>query len=182
MSDTHMESTRAETSARRTYAPEAEAFLREGLDYTVRSVHGEPPQSWRQILVWMFEEKVTIDELAERFENGQLPEEILTLLSKIGGVATLESRHVTGRSLCHGLRELALQKWGLMASSVLASWNVYCTRDFGELVFDLVARDQLQKRETDRIEDFDAVFDFSEAFDRGYEVRFKKEKRGRGRS
>lgn len=89
-----------------------------------------------------------------------------------GDLAPDERRHVSGHQLCEGLRELALQKWGLMARSILEHWNITTTRDFGEIVFLLVDNDLMQKEPSDSIEDFDHVYEFSEAFDRDFTITF----------
>jgi uncharacterized repeat protein (TIGR04138 family) len=73
-------------------------------------------------------------------------------------------RHVTGPELCYALRDLAFDTWGLMALPVLHHWRIYRTRDFGEMVFLLVKLGLMGARPTDRIEDFDDVFEFEEAF------------------
>lgn len=75
-----------------------------------------------------------------------------------------EERHVTGPDLCEGLRVEALQLWGPFAAMVLAKWNIHRTRDFGEMVAFLVGLEVLSKRESDRIEDFDDVYEFSSVF------------------
>jgi uncharacterized repeat protein (TIGR04138 family) len=82
-----------------------------------------------------------------------------------GDSASDEPRHVTGRQLCEGLRDLALQRWGALARLVLNRWNIYRTRDFGEMVYFLIDLGVMGKRDSDRIEDFDDVYDFREAFD-----------------
>ncbi|KPK77635.1 MAG: hypothetical protein AMJ79_02520 [Phycisphaerae bacterium SM23_30] len=86
------------------------------------------------------------------------------------GAQTGTVRHVSGAQLCAGLRELALKRWGLMARSVLAKWNIKRTRDFGEIVFLLVENGWMQKEPQDRIEDFEDVYDFQKAFQRGFEM------------
>lgn len=73
-------------------------------------------------------------------------------------------RHVTGRQLCEGLRELAAHTWGPLAPLVLARWNIRRTRDFGEMVFLLVEMGLMGKQDSDRIEDFDDVYDIQTAF------------------
>jgi uncharacterized repeat protein (TIGR04138 family) len=80
------------------------------------------------------------------------------------------SRHVSGRDLSEGLRELALKQWGLMAQTVLARWNITSTMDFGRIVFAMVEHDLLQKTEEDRVEDFRHVYDFSTAFEKNYRI------------
>lgn len=74
-----------------------------------------------------------------------------------------KARHITGAELAHGLREYALAEFGPLAMTVLARWGVTCTRDFGEIVYALLAAGLLGKTEGDQIEDFDHVYDFEEA-------------------
>jgi uncharacterized repeat protein (TIGR04138 family) len=90
------------------------------------------------------------------------------------GHSSYERRHVSGAQLCHGLREIAQQRWGLMARQVLYHWGVTSTRDFGEIVFMLVDNGWMQKEPTDCIEDFDGVYDFIDAFDRDFSITFDK--------
>lgn len=75
-----------------------------------------------------------------------------------------EGRHVSGRELCMGLREFAIEQYGLMARTVLNSWNIRRTEDFGRIVFALVEAGILRKSDDDSLEDFTDVFDFNEAF------------------
>jgi uncharacterized repeat protein (TIGR04138 family) len=77
--------------------------------------------------------------------------------------------HVSGQQLCMGLRALALGHWGPLARAVLSSWNIRATRDFGEMVFLLIELGLMGKQDSDRIEDFDDVYDFEKAFE-AYEV------------
>ena len=79
-----------------------------------------------------------------------------------------ERRHVTGQELLFGMRDLALDCWGLMARHVLAAWGVRATEDFGEIVFNLVHAGLLSKTEEDSPNDFRNVFTFVEAFDEAY--------------
>jgi len=83
------------------------------------------------------------------------------------------SRHVTGRDLCEGLREYALMKWGLLARTVLARWNIRKTLDFGRIVFALVENGLMAKTDEDSIEDFREVYEFSAAFEAGYRIEMK---------
>lgn len=73
-------------------------------------------------------------------------------------------RHVTGQELCIGLRDLAIQRWGLLAGTVLRKWGIRRTEDFGTIVYAMIDRRELRSSESDRIEDFSGVFDFGEAF------------------
>ena len=73
-------------------------------------------------------------------------------------------RHVTGQQLCEGLRDLAIRRWGLLARTVLNSWNIRTTLDFGRIVYALIENDLMQKTEGDSLDDFRDVFDFDQAF------------------
>jgi uncharacterized repeat protein (TIGR04138 family) len=79
-----------------------------------------------------------------------------------------EARHITGRELAEGCRDLALDRYGLMARSVLSYWGIRSTRDFGEIVFALVECGVLVKQSEDSLGDFDGVFCFTEAFESRY--------------
>ena len=79
-----------------------------------------------------------------------------------------ERRHITGQELSHACRDLALEHYGLMALTVLKHWGVATTQDLGRIVFTLIDVGLLAKQATDRIEDFEGVYDFAEAFEAGY--------------
>lgn len=79
-----------------------------------------------------------------------------------------EPRHITGRELVEGVRDLAIERFGPMARTVLEHWGVRSTVDVGEIVFALVDCGILIKQEEDGIHDFIDVFDFEETFDRAY--------------
>lgn len=78
--------------------------------------------------------------------------------------------HVSGQQLCLGLRDFALQRWGLLAGTVLRRWGVTSTMDFGRIVFAMIASGQLHKTENDSVEDFRNVYDFRTAFDSTYRI------------
>ena len=82
-----------------------------------------------------------------------------------------ERRHVSGGELAEGCRELALRLYGPMAKTVLEHWNIRSTRDFGEIVFNLIDIGQMKKTDHDRREDFENVFDFDDAFRPQYPPR-----------
>jgi len=73
-------------------------------------------------------------------------------------------RHVSGQTLCEGLRKLAIQKWGKLALLVLNTWGVKTTRDFGEMVWLLIEHQLMSAQPTDSIDDFSDVYDFKTAF------------------
>lgn len=77
-------------------------------------------------------------------------------------------RHLTGRELADGCRDLALARYGVLARTVLEHWGIHSTADFGEVVFALVDTGLLMSQPQDSKEDFIGVYDFHEAFDRAY--------------
>jgi uncharacterized repeat protein (TIGR04138 family) len=72
--------------------------------------------------------------------------------------------HITGENLLDWIVLLGREKYGPMAPDVFHSWGVNNTLDFGRIVFHLVDRDLLRKREEDSLTDFLDKFDFNEAF------------------
>lgn len=79
-----------------------------------------------------------------------------------------EPRHISGGELAQGVRDLALERYGPMARTVLEHWGIHTTEDLGEIVFALVDLGILIKQTEDRREDFRDVFDFEEAFEEEY--------------
>lgn len=75
-------------------------------------------------------------------------------------------RHVSGQELCEAARQYALQQYGFMAPTVLGSWGVHGTSDFGEIVFSMIEVGQMRKTRRDKREDFHDVYDFGDAFSR----------------
>jgi uncharacterized repeat protein (TIGR04138 family) len=73
-------------------------------------------------------------------------------------------RHVTGRELCEAIRRYALEQYGYMAKTVLNSWGIHGTSDFGKIVFNLIRVKQMRKTPADTQVDFDNVYDFDVAF------------------
>ena len=78
--------------------------------------------------------------------------------------------HLTGQELSEALRQFALEQFGFMAKWVLNSWGIYATRDFGELVYNMIAVNLMRKSETDRREVFNDVYDFDEVFVRQFQI------------
>ena len=76
-----------------------------------------------------------------------------------------EQRHVSGRDLIYGISEYALNQFGPLTRTVFDHWGIRETRDFGEIVFNLVNDNPTSKTDDDRIEDFTDVFDFDEELD-----------------
>jgi len=74
-------------------------------------------------------------------------------------------RHISGRELAEGVRDLALERFGPMARTVLEHWGINATDHVGDIVFALVDVGVLIKQDEDGPEDFHHVYDFDEAFE-----------------
>lgn len=77
-------------------------------------------------------------------------------------------RHLSGAELAWACRDFALEQFGLLAATVLGYWGVRRTEDFGSMVFALIDAGMLARQPTDKIEDFNEVYEFGEAFRAGY--------------
>ena len=75
-----------------------------------------------------------------------------------------DRHHISGQQLCHGLKNFALHRYGMLAGVVLARWQLTRTEDFGTIVYSMIDRKELRASDKDSIEDFKGVFDFAEAF------------------
>jgi uncharacterized repeat protein (TIGR04138 family) len=84
-------------------------------------------------------------------------------------------RHVAPRELLEGIRDAALDQWGLLARAVLESWNIKSTGELGDVVFNLIGRGLLVAGEEDNRSHFDSVFDFREAFDEEFLERLGRQ-------
>jgi uncharacterized repeat protein (TIGR04138 family) len=155
------------------YSLEAFEFLHQGLDFTVRHIHGAPDPALAAFGKWMEQQGISADDLESLIDEQRLPEQILEMINHYGGVHGIReklNRHVGGQELCWGLRDLAMRRWGLMAPAVLGSWGIRQTRDFGRMVFALVDNNILQKQPEDRLKDFDNVYSFDTAFTGAYKI------------
>lgn len=75
-----------------------------------------------------------------------------------------EERHVGGRELLEGIKELAADEFGPMAPEVFRQWGIRETGDFGEMVFNLIDGGLLSRRAQDSRLDFVDGFDFESTF------------------
>ena len=68
-------------------------------------------------------------------------------------------RHVSGQELLEGIREFALAQYGPMAITLLEEWGIHNSRDFGEIVFNMVDVGWLAKTDKDSRADFEGGYD-----------------------
>jgi uncharacterized repeat protein (TIGR04138 family) len=73
-------------------------------------------------------------------------------------------RHVSGQQLCLGLRDFAIEQYGLLAPAVLCHWHIRRTEDFGRIVFAMIEAGLMTRTDEDCLDDFRGVYDFGEAF------------------
>ena len=79
-----------------------------------------------------------------------------------------ERRHISGKELALACRDLALEKFGVMAALVLEHWGVHSSADLGDVVFTLVDLGLLMSQPSDSRDEFADVFDFDQAFAKEY--------------
>jgi uncharacterized repeat protein (TIGR04138 family) len=84
--------------------------------------------------------------------------------------------HVSGPELLAGVRDLALQEFGLMARTVFHLWGIRGTGDFGEIVFNLIEAGLMSKTNDDRREDFRDVYDLDAALVEGFRIQLDEAK------
>ncbi|MCA8954471.1 MAG: hypothetical protein KDC87_00265 [Planctomycetes bacterium] len=86
---------------------------------------------------------------------------------------TGESRHVGGRELLLGLKELAATQFGPLATVCLERWGIRTTEDVGEIVFNLIDCGLLSRRPSDSRLDFADGFDFARNFEEKFRERLE---------
>jgi uncharacterized repeat protein (TIGR04138 family) len=118
-------------------------------------------------------QKKTLEQVVD--EYGRYPLEAFEFVrhglnftvQRIHGEARSKSEtacHVSGQQLAWGLRNYAVMRYGVLASTVLNHWGINRTNDFGKIVFTMVEFKLMQKTDEDDLRDFDSVFDFDTAF------------------
>lgn len=123
-------------SRAKAYSPAAFDFVRDGLAHAV-------------------------EKLSEAHGEVAIPEsESLIARAPKGAVG----RHITGQQLCAGLRDLARDRYGMLALTVLHRWGIRSTEDFGVMVYALIDRGEMRSSHDDRFEDFVGCYEFAEAF------------------
>lgn len=79
-----------------------------------------------------------------------------------------ERGHISGDELAWACRDFAREQFGLTASTVFRHWGVESTRDIGSIVFTLIDAGLLISQPTDRIEDFEGVYELTDALEGDY--------------
>ena len=79
-----------------------------------------------------------------------------------------ERRHLSGRELAESVRDLALERFGVLARLVLSHWGITSSAHIGDVVFALVDAGLLMALPSDSREDFVDAVDFEHVFERAY--------------
>ncbi|MFT7638562.1 MAG: putative repeat protein (TIGR04138 family) [Pirellulaceae bacterium] len=85
-------------------------------------------------------------------------------------VSEQSESHLTGQQLCEAIRIYAVEQFGYMAQTVLGSWGLRSTSDFGDIVYNLISVELMKKSDSDRREDFNDVYDFEEVFKQRFKI------------
>ncbi len=83
-----------------------------------------------------------------------------------------DRRHLSGVELAWACRDFALEQFGMLANSVLTHWGINTTEDFGQIVFMLIDVGLLARQPSDRLEDFERVYEFADVFKAGAGYRW----------
>lgn len=76
--------------------------------------------------------------------------------------------HVSGPELCEGVRTYALQQFGPMVPTIFEAWGLGTTRDIGEMVFNLIRTRAFSRSDSDKVEDFENIYSFADAFQKPF--------------
>lgn len=110
-----------------------------------------------------------LDQLQERNPRFHPRSYVFVLQALHSVIQSLDQpRHITGRELTEGVRELAIGQYGPLARTVLEHWGIHETEDVGRVVFAMVEQGILVKEDDDDPQDFENLFDFEEAFESNY--------------
>ena len=83
----------------------------------------------------------------------------------------LPTDHIDAAELCWRLRDRAIVEFGAAARERLADWSIRSCDDLGNIVYAMVDSGLMGKTEQDSRAEFDAVFDFNDAFCEGAKPR-----------
>ena len=72
------------------------------------------------------------------------------LRRNVSGGPDDEEAHISGQELLAGIRALALEQFGLLATTVFRQWGVTTTNDFGHIVWELIERGEMRKTDRDQ--------------------------------
>jgi uncharacterized repeat protein (TIGR04138 family) len=77
-------------------------------------------------------------------------------------------RHLTPHEVAEAVRRRALDRFGIMARTVLRHWGIHASDDIGRVVHAMVQEGILVTQSEDEHEDYSNALDFEEAFELDY--------------
>lgn len=83
--------------------------------------------------------------------------------------------HVTGQELLEGIRQFGIEQFGMMTPVVFRTWGVHATDDFGAMVYRLIDAGLWHKSPTDRLEDFEGLYDFDKVFVDDFRIEWEED-------
>ena len=95
-------------------------------------------------------------------------------LGKLKKDLSREQRHVSGQQLLEGVRRLGQTRFGFLAADVFRQWGIRSSRNFGEIVFNMVDAKLMEKREADSIEDFSDGLDIEKSLAGDFEIEIDR--------
>jgi uncharacterized repeat protein (TIGR04138 family) len=91
-----------------------------------------------------------------------------------------ERRHVKAAELVRGMCAYVRDRYGVLGFTLIARWGIRSAEDIGRAVFQLVEAGMMSRQESDRLEDFEGLFDLRETLEEGYFSVRETRPRGRG--
>lgn len=119
--------------------------------------------------------QLAVHEVQQR-DNRYAPESYAFLCQALGHTVKIlerendDDRHVNGRELLSGFRDLAVLEFGPMAAFVIRDWGLERSEDVGNMVYNLIGVGYFGRNETDSIDDFSDGVDLMEALRRPFQV------------
>ncbi len=173
------------------YTVEAYDFVREGLVYATEILHfgnqsqksaaSQGEEGGRELDLGSLEDLGGTAIEKDEPPSESIDEMLQQTIEKVGdaGQFDLDSdegpveseNHLTGQELCLALRQFAIDQYGLMAKSVLNSWGICSTSDFGSIVYNIIDIGWMKKSVNDRREHFDQVYEFQAAFVEQFKIQ-----------
>ena len=95
-------------------------------------------------------------------------------VSEVHGENATPGGHVTGQQLCMSIRDIAIERWGMMAAAVFRRWGICESIDIGNMVYLMIENGILRKNDDDTVEDFRNVFNLDRDFDISGRIRLKQ--------
>jgi len=98
-------------------------------------------------------------------------------LSTTGGAGKSSETpdHVSGQQLSYAAAEYATQEYGYLAYRVLTHWGIRTTGDIGDIVYNMIEENHMQRSPADNRADFEDVFDFKQVLENEFRVTLDEE-------